>query len=63
MRFTWTHIYILTTQSNFSPTTQLMDIWYTELVAAPVKTIEAIYAKFGLPGKRHSSYFVVSCFT
>lgn len=27
-----------------------MDVRYTELVAAPVKTIEAIYAKFGLPG-------------
>lgn len=52
--------YLHTNQSNPIPspsrtccqTNQLMDIRYTELVAAPVKTIEAIYAKFGLPGRR-----------
>lgn len=29
---------------------QLMDIRYTDLIASPVKTIESIYRKFGLPG-------------
>ena len=45
-----THTHLKHTHTFTRIVTQLLDIRYTELIASPTKTVEAIYRKFGLPG-------------